>query len=50
MGRCNDARSEEMNLIFWFKFDSYYAFGELLSILIVLISFLKMKIYINITI
>lgn len=37
-GRCNDARSEEMNLLLWFKFDSYYDFGELLSILIVLIS------------
>lgn len=38
-GRCNDARSEEMDLTLWFNFDSYYDFGELLSILIILISF-----------
>ena len=38
-GRCNDARSEEMDFTLWFNFDSYYDFGELLSILIILISF-----------
>lgn len=38
-GRCNDAGSEEMDLTLGFNFDSCYDFGELLSILIVLISF-----------
>ena len=38
-GRCNDARSEEMDFTLWFNFDSYYDFGELLSILIILVSF-----------
>ena len=38
-GRCNDARREEMDLTVWFNFYSCYDFGELLSILIVLISF-----------
>lgn len=43
MGRCDDARSEEMDLIMWFNFDSDYDFRERLSVLIVLISFLLNK-------
>lgn len=38
-GRCNDARSEEVDLMLLFNFDLYYDFREQLSVLIVFISF-----------
>lgn len=28
IGKCNDARSEDLDLILWFIFDSHYDFGE----------------------
>lgn len=43
-GRSNDAKSEEMDLMLWFNFDSYWEFGELLSVLIFLNFFIDIKI------